>query len=176
MENIENNVNSDKYYIFLFGLFIIFLAVILLILMKRKGVRYRHKTLSLKRNPTRLQINHTILDMFLYSALLGILYYSFVYNIEDNFQRFTTLYFYSFISSFISSFLAMIIVGNSMRIFSIKYLLYTVITSFITTILVYINLMNILFEDLSYWTIFLTLIGVKLINIGISRVLGDFII
>jgi len=135
-----------------------------------------------RRGYKRLSINYFILDMLMYSFLLGSIYFVYLSKIEDvwEFYVYNEKLFFTFLTtltvSFSAAFITKLIVGSQNRVLTIKKLFIMAISSFLTGLILYIDIIMIIFNEYSFITTTLAVLGLKIINTMFSYALGGALI
>jgi len=135
-----------------------------------------------RRGYKRLTINFFILDCLMYSFLLGSVFFVWLSKIDDVWlyyvynEKLLSIFLSVVVVSYSAAFITKLIVGSQNKIMSIKKFFIMIVSSFLTALLLYIDIIMIMFNEYSFIITVLAVLALKIINIVFSYALGGALI
>ncbi len=134
-----------------------------------------------RRGHKRLMLNHFILDIFMYSFILSSLQFFYLSRIENvwEFVVYNKKLYITILSCMIvsltGSLTTKLIVGSQKRILTLRNITIVIISSILTGLLLYLDVITAIFDQYTFMITIIVVVGLKLLNILISRALGGFL-
>jgi len=138
-----------------------------------------------KRIPVRLgygRMNtiYIVMDMLLYSFIMTFVYFYYLSKIEDTWyfiynEKLMGIWLNAFIISILASLCCKIFTGVHSKVFTIKSIVITFFASMFVAILLYLDIVMLIFNEFSLAPALVLLFLLKAINVVISTFMGELV-